>query len=91
MIHEQVQKTYPMIHAVQEAVPTPAPSIQVSYPGRSVSFNPHQARQEVMQIFDAKQPKPNSNRSPRHLPLELRQVEDQRMAVSSKGPMSRHL
>ena len=49
-----VQKTYPMIHAVQEVVPTPAPPIQVSYPGRSVSLNPHQARQEVMQIFDSK-------------------------------------
>ena len=30
MIHEQVQKTYPMLHAVQDVVPTPAPSIQVA-------------------------------------------------------------
>ena len=62
MIHEQVQKTYPMIPAVQEVAPTPAPPILVSYPGRSVSFNPYRARQEVIQIFDANQPKPNSNR-----------------------------
>ena len=31
MIREQVQKTYPMIHAVQEVVPAPAPPIQVSF------------------------------------------------------------
>ena len=61
MIHEQAQKTHPMTHAVQEIVPTPALSIQVSYPRRSVSFNPHQVRHEIMQIFDANQPKPNSH------------------------------
>ena len=58
-IHEQVQKTDPMIHAVQEIVPN---QLRVSYPGRSVSFNPHQARLEIMQTSDANQPKPNSNR-----------------------------
>ena len=63
IIHGQVQKACPMIHAVREMVPTPAPPIQVSYPGKSVSFNPHHARNETMRLFDENQPKPNANRS----------------------------
>ena len=60
--HPWPEQSYPMIHAVQEVVPTPAPPFQVSSPGKSVSFNPHQARNELMRLFDEK-PKPNANRS----------------------------
>ena len=62
MIHEQVQRTHPRIHAIHEVVPTPAPPVQMKYPGKSVSFNPHRARQEVMHLFEENQPKPNANR-----------------------------
>ena len=62
MIHEQVERTSPEIHAVHAVVPTPAPSIQVSYPGKSVSVNPHRARHEITRLFDDNQPKPNANR-----------------------------
>ena len=55
-------RTSPKIHAVHAVVPTTAPSIQVSYPCKSVSFTPSQARQEIMRLFDENQPKPNASR-----------------------------
>ena len=60
--HDQVLRTSPKIHAAHAVVPTPAPTIQVSCPGKSISFNPNQARNEIMRLFDQNQPKPNANR-----------------------------
>ena len=62
MIHEQVQRTRPKIHAVHEVVPTPTPPVQVSSPKKSVRFDPNQARQEIMRLVEENQPRPNANR-----------------------------
>ena len=90
MIHEQVQKTYPMIHVAQEIVPTPAPPIQVSYPRRSVSTQIKRGMRSCRYSMPISPSQMQIDRACRgllrHLHLErLKQVEDQRMVVSLGG------
>ena len=62
MIHEHFQKVRPQITAVTEVVHTPTPAVHDSYPGKSVRFKPHNARQEITRLFEENQPRPNANR-----------------------------
>ena len=94
MIREHAQKSYPIIHAVHEVVPTPTPPIQVSYPGKSVSFNPTQARMRSRVSFVRISPSHMQvvracQELPKHSPLELRQAEAQKTVASSKGPVTK--
>ena len=62
IIREQVQKSSPTIHAVQEVALIEPPPIVLSYPRKSVTFSPHQARHGIAKLLDANHPQPNPNR-----------------------------
>ena len=62
LIDEQVQRTHPQIYVVEEVVLTPIPPVQFSYLVTSEDFKPHEARQEVMRLFEVHQPQPNPTR-----------------------------